>query len=190
MSIKRLENLPSMILFCENCIRTFNATIYSRAFTDDEEFICIDCGLLLFVSRYDPVLKWIMTQHYLVPRLLPNEDYSVLNDYLIRCDCGGSFAMHGRRYVYYRCPLCKKIMPEPFLVAQLCIDEEAWKSNVPFCCNVLGDGEIVEYTNPGLETIGFLDREFNKKWKRTIAIKGYQEALKKNDEMQKEIEKM
>lgn len=186
--INKMHHLPVFQFNCNNCNENIDSIIYSRAFTTEDEFVCSKCGLLLFISPYDYVFRYIAKKHQIKnSQLTLLEIGNIISNYLLPCNCGGIFSPHGRNYNLYRCPYCSEKLDEKLIIKALNIDEDEWRNYSPFCSNIIINGEHISYTNPGIETKGHLKREFNEKWRKDIKDKKYNEAIKENENIKNDI---
>lgn len=176
MLITKINDLPELDIKCPICNCSFKAVMFSRAFSSDTECICSSCGVQASVSPYSEVIKYIESK---------NEGNRV-EEYFKSCECGGKFWVVGRRYDLYRCPNCQELMDENFVIACLGIDRMAWQSKAPFCGHVEIDGEEIEYTNPGLETIGHINEDI---WNHFNDNPQFQNALNADHEFKMQCDR-
>jgi hypothetical protein len=170
--ITRLDGLPTIEIKCPRCSNAFKAAMFSRAFSSNLELVCCSCGVQAGLMPYGNTFKHV-------------RDSNSIEDYLMPCHCGGRFAVVSRRYDLYRCPECKELLDEDLVLASLGVDREAWQSRAPFCGSVNVDGEDIEYTNPGLETIGHIADEL---WDHNNDDIQFQQALAEDAKLMRQFD--
>jgi len=164
MNITKMKDLPAIDMNCNSCNKDFMATVYSRAFSYSYEFLCDECGVMLDISIYDPAVNYLKEKYELFPSYDPDEFATKISEYLVNCSCGGSFSKYsGYNYKYYRCPHCKELLPEKQIVQVFGLEKP--NSAGPLTeSHIEINGETIEYTNPGLETVGHVDTKSVEFW--------------------------
>lgn len=175
MDEKQSKGLPSIAMSCPSCKSQFYAVYFSRAFSSGIEVICSLCGILSNISPYGEIAKY--TGLY--------EDFNQASKYLKKCKCNGNFIPSGHRYDLYRCPKCKVLLPEDYILDCIGVDKKSWKSGAPFDGHVIVEGEDYYYTHPGLITVDQINDEL---WDKEIDEPGYQKAIQIDKESKNQWE--